>query len=234
VPSEPAPHLASRGRPRAWLSWSSGKDCAFALAALRAAGDVDVVGLLTTVNGAVDRVTMHGVRRVLLEAQAEAVGLPLHIVTLGWPCSDEEYRHLMTEAMAAAVADGVTYIAFGDLFLADVRAYREERLAPTGITPLFPLWGRPTAALADQMIADGVRAVLTCVDPRKVPASFAGRWYDDGLLTELPDGVDPCGENGEFHTFVVDAPGFGRPLDVRVGDLVERDGFVFADVLPAD
>jgi uncharacterized protein (TIGR00290 family) len=234
VPAERVPHVAPSGRPRAWLSWSSGKDCAFTLAALRAAGDVDVVGLLTTVNGAFDRIAMHGVRRVLLEAQAEAVGLPLHVVTLPWPCSDEEYGRLMTEAMAAAVDDGVTHIAFGDLFLADVRTYREKHLARSGITPLFPLWGRPTAALAGQMVADGVRAVLTCVDPRKVPASFAGRWYDDSLLSDLPEDVDPCGENGEFHTFVVDAPGFRRPLDVRVGELVERDGFVFADVLPAN
>lgn len=215
---------------RAWMSWSSGKDSALALHEARQAGDVEVVGLLTTVNSTADRVAMHAVRRTLLEAQAAALGLPLHAVELPWPCPNEIYEQRMSTAVEAAVADGVERMIFGDLFLADIRAYRETSLAGTGITPMFPLWQRPTGDLAREMLTAGIRAVLTCVDPRQAPAEFAGRWFDEQLLADLPDGVDPCGENGEFHTFVVDGPGFAHPLDVEVGDIVERDGFVFADV----
>jgi uncharacterized protein (TIGR00290 family) len=216
---------------RTWVSWSSGKDSTLALAVAREDPALEVVGLLTTLNSAADRVAMHAVRRELLLAQAAAVGLPVHQVELPWPCSNEEYRQLMTDAVASATADGVTRMVFGDLFLTDVRAYREEALQGTGVQPVFPLWGRPTAELAREMVDRGIRATLTCVDPRQLDAGFAGRAFDHGLLAELPEAVDPCGENGEFHTFVHDGPGFAHPLAVRVGEVVQRDGFVFADVL---
>ncbi|MGH3118893.1 MAG: ATP-binding protein [Pseudonocardiaceae bacterium] len=211
--------------PRAWVSWSSGKDSALALRAARAAGELDVVGLLTTVNSTAGRVAMHAVRRPLLEAQAASLGLPVHVVELPWPCPNTVYEQQMSASLKAAVADRVERMVFGDLFLADVRAYREEMLAGTGITPVFPLWQRRTGELALEMIAAGFRAVLTCVDPRHAPGELAGRWFDQRLLEELPSDVDPCGENGEFHTFVVDGPGFAYPLDVEVGEIVERDGF---------
>ena len=216
---------------RALVAWSSGKDSAFALHALRAQG-VAVAGLLTTVNEAFERVAMHAVRLELLRAQAEAVGLPLVEVRIPSPCPNEAYEAAMGAAMAEARARGTTAVAFGDLFLEDVRRYREERLAGTGLRPLFPLWGRPTRALAEEMIALGQKAVLTCVDPRTLPGAFAGRAFDSNLLAELPAGVDACGENGEFHSFAWDGPAFRRPVPVRVGEIVARDGFVFADLLP--
>ena len=189
-------------------------------------------GLLTTLNEAFDRVAMHAVRQSLLEAQAAAVKLPLYAVPLPWPCSNAEYEQRMGAAVSQFVAEGFTHVAFGDLFLEDVRRYREDRLAGTGLTPLFPLWRKqPTEDLAREMIAHGLRAYLTCIDPRKLPAGFAGRAYDAALLADLPPGVDPCGENGEFHSFVWDGPMFRHPLDVRVGQVIERDGFLFADVL---
>jgi uncharacterized protein (TIGR00290 family) len=218
--------------PTAWMSWSSGKDSALALQATRSAGDVDVVGLLTTVNSSADRVAMHAVRRSLLEAQADALNLPLHVVELPWPCPNEVYEERMAGACAAAQTQGVQSMVFGDLYLEDIRAYREQSLRDVAITPLFPLWQRPTDVVAADILAAGIRAVLTCVDPTQVPAGLAGRWYDEALLRDLPPDVDPCGENGEFHTFVVDGPGFSQPLDVTVGEIVERDGFVFADVIP--
>ncbi len=214
------------------MSWSSGKDSAFALHTVRSAGQVPITALLSTVTGS-DRVASHGVRRVLLQAQARALGLPLHVVELPTPCPNEVYEQAMGEAMLAARRAGADQLVFGDLFLADVRAYREQSLHGTGITPVFPLWHRPTAALAAEMLACGLRAVITCVDPAQAPAELAGAWYDEELLRELPAGVDPCGERGEFHTFVVDGPGFHTGLDVVVGEVIERDGFVFADVLPA-
>jgi uncharacterized protein (TIGR00290 family) len=217
---------------RAWLSWSSGKDSALALHRLRADGDAVVEGLLTTVNADARRVAMHAVRLELLEAQAVALDLPLHVVELPWPSSNEVYEARMGAAVEAAVDLGVEAIAFGDLFLEDVRAYREGALAGSGLAPRFPLWGRPTHEVAREIVAVGIRAVLTCVDPAQAPAELAGRWYDERLLAELPGDVDPCGERGEFHTFVVDGPDFARPLDVEVGQVVERDGFVFADVVP--
>jgi uncharacterized protein (TIGR00290 family) len=213
------------------VAWSSGKDSAFALHVLRAQG-VDVVGLLTTINEAFERVAMHAVRLELLRAQAEAVGLPLVEVRIPSPCPNEAYEAAMSAAMADARARGITAVAFGDLFLEDVRRYREERLAGTGLRPLFPLWGRPTRALAEEMIALGQKAVLTCVDPRTLPGAFVGRAFDGALLAELPAGVDPCGENGDFHSFAWDGPAFRRPVPVRVGEIVEREGFVFADLLP--
>lgn len=221
-----------------WLSWSSGKDCAWALHVLRSGlsdlGEVAVTGLLTTVNAASDRVAMHGVRRTLLRAQADAVGLPLHVVDLPWPCPNEVYAELMGAAVAEASAQGVTGIAFGDLFLADIRAYREAQLAGTGIAPLFPLWGLPTDRLARDMIASGLRAVTVCTDPARLPDECAGRPFDEVFLSALPDEVDPCGENGEFHTFVTDGPGFSGPVEVTVGEVVRRDGFCFADLVPGD
>jgi uncharacterized protein (TIGR00290 family) len=215
------------------MSWSSGKDSTLALHEARCAGEVEVTGLLTTVNSTAGRVAMHAVRQLLLEAQAAALGLPLHVVELPWPCPNEVYEQRMSAAVGTARQQGVERVVFGDLFLEDVRAYREASLAGTGITPVFPLWQRPTAVLAREMLARGIRAVITCVDPAQAPASLAGRWYDEALLEALPVGVDPCGENGEFHTFVADGPGFAYPLEVSIGETVERDGFVFTDVLPA-
>jgi uncharacterized protein (TIGR00290 family) len=214
----------------AWMSWSSGKDSTFALHRARAAGEIDIVRLLVTMNADADRVAMHAVRRQLLEAQADRLGLPLELVELPTACPNDEYERRMGRAIDRATAAGVHHMVFGDLFLEDVRAYREQMLAGTGIAPGFPLWGRPTDVLAREMLAVGVRAVITCVDPQQLPAHFAGRAFDEQLLAELPPGVDPCGENGEFHTFVWNGPGFSSPIDIEVGDTVERDGFVFADV----
>ena len=221
-------------RPRALLSWSSGKDAAWALHTLRLAGAVEVVGLLTTLNAAFDRVAMHAVRRTLLEAQANAVGLPLLAVPLPWPCSNDAYEAALAGALHQARADwGVTQIAFGDLYLEDVRAYREKQLAGTGLTPLFPLWGLPTRPLAEAMLAGGLQARLTCVDPRRLALDFAGRAFDRDLLDALPPDVDPCGEGGEFHTFAWDGPMFAHPISVTLGEIVTRNGFIFADLLPA-
>jgi len=223
-------------RPRVLLSWSSGKDSAWALHVLRSGGEVEVVGLVTTVNEAHGRVAMHAVRESLLEQQAEAAGLPLWRVPIPHPCSNADYETAMGRLVAEAVAQGVEAMAFGDLFLADVRRYREERLAGSGLAPLFPLWGRPTGALAREMVAAGLRAHLTCVDPRQLDPRFAGRVFDAALLDELealPDGVDPCGERGEFHSFAYAGPMFRHEVAVRVGETVEREGFVFSDLLPA-
>lgn len=214
------------------MSWSSGKDSALALHTIRTAGDVEVVALLTTVNTTADRVAMHAVRRSLLEAQADALGLPLYAIELPWPCPNEIYEERMAIAVADARGSGVEFMVFGDLFLEDIRMYRERSLDGSGITPLFPLWRRPTDEVARELLALNVRAVVTCVDPAQAPRSIAGRWYDEALLAELPSDVDPCGENGEFHTFVVDGPGFAHALSVTVGEPVERDGFVFTDVVP--
>jgi len=216
---------------RVLLSWSSGKDSAYTLHVLRHEG-WDVAGLLTTLNENADRVAIHGVRRELLEAQAAAAGVPLRTVLIPYPCSNEIYESRMAAALADATAEGFTHVAFGDLFLEDVRRYREERLAGTGLTPLFPLWDRPTAALALEMIAAGVRAKVSCIDPRLLERSFAGREFDRALLAALPNGTDPCAERGEFHTFAYDGPMFSQPIAVATGVVVERDGFVFADLLP--
>jgi uncharacterized protein (TIGR00290 family) len=213
---------------RGWVSWSSGKDAAFALAAVR--GSVEVVGLLTTVDAAGGRVPVHGVPRGLVRAQARALGLPLHTVELPWPCPNEVYEARLGEALAGARRDGVERLVFGDLHLRDVRDYREGVLSGSGLAPLFPLWGRPTDALAAEMVERGLRAVVTCVDPAQAPGDLAGRWFDARFLAELPAGVDPCGEHGEFHTFVVDGPGFAHAVDVEVGPPVERDGFVVAEL----
>ncbi|HYB96607.1 MAG TPA: hypothetical protein VEC39_16660 [Vicinamibacterales bacterium] len=213
------------------VSWSTGKDSAWMLHTLNQQRPGAAAGLLTTTNQAFDRVAMHAVRRELLEAQARAAGLPLHVVPLPWPCSNQQYETIMRAAIAGFVADGFTHCAFGDLFLADVRRYREERLAGSGLEPLFPLWKtKPTAELARDMIEGGLRARLTCVDPRKLDRSFAGRTFDEQLLCDLPSSVDACGENGEFHSYAYAGPMFAGEITVRVGEIVERDGFVFADL----
>jgi uncharacterized protein (TIGR00290 family) len=219
---------------RLLVSWSSGKDSAWALHSLRQRGDFEVAGLLTTLNSAFDRVAMHSTRRALLEAQARAAGLPLHSVPLPWPCSNEHYESAMRTACDAAVAEGIEAIAFGDLFLEDIRRYREDKLQGTGLEPVFPIWGLDTRLLAEEMIAGGLRARIVCVDPKKLPAEFAGREFDAGFLRDLPAGVDPCGENGEFHTAVYAGPMFQEPIAVETGEVVERDGFVFADVKLAE
>jgi uncharacterized protein (TIGR00290 family) len=219
-------------RARTLLSWSSGKDSAWALHLLRQQADVEVVGLLTTVNEVADRVAMHAVRSELLRAQAEAVGLPVHVVRIPSPCSNEQYQAAMSVAIEQAKSAGITAMAFGDLFLEDVRRYRVEMLSGTGIRPLFPVWGIPTNELARAMVASGLRARLTCVDPKQIAPSFVGREFDAAFLDELPATVDPCGERGEFHTFTYDGPMFHHPVPVQSGELVERDGFAFADLLP--
>ena len=227
--------LRARGRaarPKAWLAWSSGKDSAWALHTVREAGSFDVVALLTTVNRTHWRVAMHAVRESLLEMQAAATGLPLVTVGIPSPCSNEVYERAMSEAMERASDEGVRHVIFGDLFLQDVRAYREKQLARCAMTPVFPLWGRETRALAQEMIIGGLRAYLTCVDPRQLERGFAGRRFDAELLADLPAGVDPCGENGEFHTFAYAGPMLSADVPVAVGEIVEREGLVFADLLP--
>lgn len=219
-------------RPKALIAWSSGKDSAWALHAARRAGEFDIVGALTTVTDEFERVSMHGVREELLRAQLAAVGLPAIVVRIPYPCPNEIYEREMGKAIAEVKARGVTHIIFGDLYLEDVRAYRERQLAGTGITPVFPLWGLPTGQLARDMIDGGVQAHLAVVDLKKLPAAFAGRSFDAGLIGALPAGSDPCGENGEFHTFVSAGPMLARKIAVKVGDTVERDGFAFADLLP--
>lgn len=214
------------------LSWSSGKDSAWSLHELRRDAEIEVVGLITTINASADRVAMHAVRSELLRAQATAAGLPLWEVPIPSPCSNEQYEAAMGALVGRAVASGVEAFAFGDLFLEDIRAYRERQLAASGLALHFPLWGRDTAELAREMIAGGLRASLTCVDPRALDARFAGREFDDALLAELPPSCDPCGEHGEFHTFAYAGPMFASPIDVVAGVTVERDGFVFADLLP--
>ena len=214
------------------LSWSSGKDSAWALQVLQQQYPCVVDGLLTTINESVQRVAMHAVRRELLQAQAQAIGLPVRIVPIPDPCSNEEYEARMRACIAEAVATGFTHMAFGDLFLEDVRRYREDLLADSGLTPLFPLWQIPTAQLATAMIAGGLRARLACVDTRVLDASFAGREFDAALLRDLPDGVDPCGENGEFHTCVYDGPMFDTPIAIETGDAVVRGPFAWRDLIP--
>jgi uncharacterized protein (TIGR00290 family) len=214
------------------LSWSSGKDSAWALHLLRRTPGIEVAALITTFNSNADRVAMHAVRRSLVMEQADRVGLPVWPVELPWPCPNGVYEQRMAEVCGRALAEGLTGVAFGDLFLRDIREYREKQLAGTGLEPIFPVWEIPTADLAVQMIAGGLKTKITCVDPRKLDRTFAGREFDASFLADLPADVDPCGENGEFHSFVYDAPVFSRPIAVETGEIVERDGFVFADVYP--
>ncbi len=214
------------------ISWSSGKDSAWMLHRLKCEHPGAAAALLTTLNGTANRVAMHAVRRDLLQAQAAAVGLPVWTVPLPSPCSNAEYERAMSDVHRRARDEGFTHVAFGDLFLEDVRRYREERMAGTGLEPIFPLWLRPTAALAREMLAGGLRARLTCVDPRALDGAFVGREFDAALLADLPPAVDPCGERGEFHTFAYDGPMFDSPIPITSGPIVERDGFVFADLIP--
>jgi uncharacterized protein (TIGR00290 family) len=231
--SWPAFGMYDSGMKRVLLSWSSGKDSAWTLHVLRQQPDVELVGLLTTLNAEFQRVAMHGVRRSVLEAQAQAAGLPLWIAPLPWPCSNEVYEQRMIEMCERAVRERVDAVAFGDLFLRDVRAYREKQLAGTGLEPLFPLWDQPTDQLARTMIAGGLRAKLTCIDPKQLAPSYAGRDFDPDLLRELPASVDPCGERGEFHTCVYAGPMFSAPIGLESGPVVERDGFLYADFIQA-
>jgi len=214
------------------LSWSSGKDSAWALHRLRAVSDVEVVGLMTTVNQVHQRVAIHAVRLELLQRQAEALGLPLQVIDLPSPCTNSQYEEAMEKFVDESKRRGIECMAFGDLFLADIKEYREKKLAGTGITPLFPLWQAPTNRLAKEMIAAGLRAVITCVDPQQLPLSFAGREFNEQFLADLPKHVDPCGERGEFHTFAFDGPMFEKPVRVEIGTILERDGFGYADLLP--
>ncbi len=215
------------------VSWSSGKDSAWMLHCLRRSGEYQIAGLLTTLNSAFDRVAMHGVSRALLDAQAEAAGLPLWPVPLPWPCSNQHYEAAMAAACARAVAEGIEAVAFGDLFLEDIRAYREARLLGTGLRPVFPLWKQPTGPLLREMLDAGVKACIVSLDPAQMPSHFIGRDLDLDLLAELPPHVDPCGENGEFHTFVYDGPFFRHPIAIERRGSVLRDGFLFADLIPA-
>ncbi len=215
---------------RILLSWSSGKDSAWVLHVLRQQRYYEISGLLTTFNETADRVAMHAVRRELVERQAAAAGLPLWDVGLPWPCSNEQYESLMAETCAKALAEGIEGIAFGDLFLEDVRAYREKQLKHTGLEPIFPLWGRHTQELAKEMITAGMRARLTCVDTQQLDARFLGREFDEKFLADLPAGADACGEKGEFHSFVYAGPMFDLEIPVVVGETVVRDQFVFVDL----
>jgi len=218
---------------RILLSWSSGKDSAWALHLLRQDPNIEIAALLTTFNGAADRVAMHAVRRHLVETQAQRIGSPLWSIDLPWPCSNAVYEDLMRGMCRRARENGITAVAFGDLFLQDIRDYRERQLDGMGLKPLFPVWQIPTSELAAELIRSGVKAKVTCIDLAKLNASYAGREYDRDFLASLPSGIDPCGENGEFHTFVYDTPFFSSAIGVEVGEKLERDGFVFADVLPA-
>lgn len=219
---------------RALLSWSSGKDSAWCLHVLRQQPGVEVAGLLTTFNAAADRVAMHAVRRSLAELQAQAVGLPLIAVDLPWPCPNAAYENAMQSALKIAVKDlDIQAVAFGDLFLADIRSYREKQMSAWGLEPLFPIWNEPTVEFSRKMLEGGLQAILTCVDPKQCPGEFIGRQYDLDLLHQLPENVDPCGENGEFHTFAFNGPMFDAPIEVKCGEIVVRDGFVFVDLVPA-
>ncbi|HEY6306234.1 MAG TPA: ATP-binding protein [Candidatus Angelobacter sp.] len=226
--------MSTTAKTKVLLSWSSGKDSAWALHLLRRQPQYEIAGLVTTINSAFDRVAMHSTRRALVEMQAAAAGLPWLAVPLPWPCSNQEYERIMKDVCVRAVDEGVTAIAFGDLFLSDIRAYRERQLQGSGLEPLFPLWQLPTDQLARQMIAAGLRAKLVCVDPKKLAPEFAGRDFDLHLLADLPAGVDPCGENGEFHSFVYAGPMFNQEIPVVAGERVERDGFWFCDVIPEE
>ncbi len=219
---------------RVLLSWSTGKDSAWTLHVLRSRPDLDVVALVTTFNGLAERVAMHAVRRSLVELQAQHAGLPLWSYDLPSSCTNAQYESVMHSVFARARSEQIDAVAFGDLFLEDVRQYRERLMTGSGLEPLFPLWNIPTPQLAREMIAAGVRARLTCIDPAKLPPTFVGRDFDLTLLADLPASADPCGENGEFHTFVYASPAFASPIPISLGEIVHRDGFVFADLIPGE
>ena len=218
---------------QALLSWSSGKDSAWTLHQMREHPEVEIIGLFTTVNEQFERVAMHAVRLELLRLQAAAAGLPLHLIRIPWPCSNQEYESRFQVFAQRCARERIRHFVFGDLFLDDVRAYREQQLQGTGIRPLLPLWGQDTGTLARTMTEAGLRARLSCVDPKQLAPEWAGRDFDPAFLEQLPDGVDPCGENGEFHSFAYAGPMFRTPIAIRSGETVERDGFVFTDLLPA-
>lgn len=226
------PENADTRPPPALISWSSGKDAAYALCEVARTRVVKPVGLLTTVTEAFGRVSMHGVREELLRTQADALDLPLTTVRIPYPCPNDVYEREMRRALEAARSGGIRHVVFGDLFLEDIRRYREARVTEVEMEGVFPLWQRPTNELAREMLRTGLRARLVCVDPRLLARSFVGRAFDERLLADLPPGVDPCGERGEFHTFVTDSPLFRSPISVRRGEIVDRDGFVFADLKP--
>jgi len=220
----------SASKPKALLSWSSGKDSAWTLHVVRQQNEVEIAALVTTINEKYQRVAMHAVRLALLQKQAEAAGVPLWTVPIPDPCTNEEYETAMRRLLTKAKSEGVSHFVFGDLFLEDIRAYREKQLADTGIHPLFPLWKIPTDELAMEMVNGGLRAYITCVDPNQLDPSFAGRIFDEKFLRDLPPSVDPCGERGEFHSFAFEGPMFRHPIQVTPGEIVERNGFVFADL----
>ena len=217
---------------RTLLSWSSGKDGAWALHVLRRDPSVEIVGMFTVVNERFNRVSMHSTRAELLRRQAAAAGLKLRTVSLPDPCTNGRYEDVMERFTADCAQDGIERIAFGDLFLEDVRRYRESRLSGTGIVPMFPLWGTPSSELAEEMLASGLEAYISSVDLARLPAGFAGRLWSRELLRDFPSGVDPCGENGEIHTIVVSGPMFEQRIEVEVGEIVQRDGFAYADIIP--
>ena len=217
---------------RALMSWSSGKDSAWALYKLQQNPEIDLAGLFCTVNKEFGRVAMHGVRVELIQKQAKSIGLPLEIIEIPYPCSNAEYEKIMDRFVERAKDDNIEYFVFGDLFLEDVRNYREEKLNGSGIKPVFPVWGIPTDRLAREMIGGGLRALITCIDPKKTPKEFIGREFDEELLDSLPETIDPCGENGEFHSFVFDGPMFKEQIEIFPGQIVHRDDFVFIDILP--
>lgn len=219
-------------KPRVMLSWSSGKDSAWSLHTIQQSNDYEIAGIFTTVNAEFQRVAMHGVRLALLKQQAQAMGLSLTVIEIPWPCSNQEYEQAFSQFISQ-VDNDVDGFVFGDLFLEDIRQYRVSQLDGTGITPIFPLWLIPTRKLADTMVSGGLKAIVSCVDPKQCPKEFAGREYNAEFLADLPPSVDPCGENGEFHTFVFEAPCYDAAIAINVGEVVERNGFVFADILPS-
>ena len=216
---------------KALMSWSSGKDSAWALHKIQHSPEIDLIGLFCTVNKEFDRVAMHGVRVELLQTQAKSIGLPLEIIEIPHPCSNAEYEKIMGQFVERAKNDNIEYFVFGDLFLEDIRSYREEKLKGSGIKPVFPIWGMPTDKLSREMISGGLRTVITCINPKQTPKEFVGKEFDETFLDSLPETIDPCGENGEFHSFVFDGPMFKEKIEIFVGDIVHRDDFVFADVL---
>ena len=213
------------------VSWSSGKDSCYMLHQLLKGSEYEPVGLFSTINATNDRVAMHGVRRELLEKQAKSLEMPIALIDLPWPCSNEDYERIMGGFIEEVKDSGVQYIAFGDLFLEDIRAYREKQLEGTGIAPIFPIWGIPTDRLANEMMKAGIQTRISCVDSRQISASFSGKDWDKELLEALPQKADPCGENGEFHTFVYNSPDFSASIDIKNGDTVDRDGFVYTDIM---
>ncbi len=219
-------------RKRTLLSWSSGKDAAWSLHKLQQDPEIDLIGIFCAVNKEANRAAMHAVRVELLQKQAKNISLPLEIIELPFPCSNAEYEKIMSSFVKKAKNDNIECFAFGDLFLEDIRSYREEKLKDSGIKPIFPLWGIPTDKLSREMISGGLRTIITCIDPKQIPNKFIGKEIDESFLNSLPKTVDPCGENGEFHSFVFDGPMFKEQIEITVGNIVNRDGFVFVDILP--